>query len=156
MRNLISVGGPQQGVFGHLLDYGAYETFIQRTDPNKRKEYQRKNIFLTDLNCETTCNSTYKNNLLKLKNFVLIKFLKDEKMQPKQTSWFGFYAENDTNTIIPMEKTRLYQEDLIGLKTLEESGRLHFLSINGEHLHLPPGVRNNFKLIFYINFYNHF
>nr|CAD2177767.1 unnamed protein product [Meloidogyne enterolobii] len=163
IRNLISVGGPQQGVFGlphcsgsvaicdtirHLLDYGAYETFIQRTivqaqfwhDPNKRKEYQRKNIFLTDLNCETTCNSTYKNNLLKLKNFVLIKFLKDEKMQPKQTSWFGFYAENDTNTIIPMEKTRLYQEDLIGLKTLEESGRLHFLSINGEHLHLPPGV----------------
>uniref|UniRef100_A0A1I8B8A3 Palmitoyl-protein thioesterase 1 n=1 Tax=Meloidogyne hapla TaxID=6305 RepID=A0A1I8B8A3_MELHA len=91
----------------HLLDYGAYEMFIQRTDPNKKEEYQRKNIFLTDLNCET---------------------------------WFGFYAENDTNTIIPMEQTRLYKEDLIGLKTLKKSGRLHFLSINGEHLHFPPGV----------------
>uniref|UniRef100_A0A914MTN6 Uncharacterized protein n=1 Tax=Meloidogyne incognita TaxID=6306 RepID=A0A914MTN6_MELIC len=39
-----------------------------------------------------------------------------------------------------MEKTRLYHEDLIGLKTLEKSGSLHFVSINGEHLHLPPRV----------------
>ncbi|RCN44504.1 hypothetical protein ANCCAN_09495 [Ancylostoma caninum] len=53
---------------------------------------------------------------------------------PKESSWFGFYKEGDLDTILPMNETRLYQEDRIGLRKLDETGRLHFLAVEGDHL----------------------
>ncbi|KAF7637727.1 hypothetical protein Mgra_00002702 [Meloidogyne graminicola] len=133
IKNLISIGGPQQGVFGIVQAQFWH-------DPTRIEDYRNKNIFLPELNCEIKCNSTYKKNMLKLQNFVLVQFLKDEEIQPKESAWFGFYSENDTEKIIPMEQTNLYKQDLIGLKTLEKTGRLHFLSINGKHLHITSGI----------------
>ena len=33
-----------------------------------------------------------------------------------------------------LRETPLYTEDRIGLKTLDEAGKLHFLSVEGNHL----------------------
>uniref|UniRef100_A0A914HF74 Palmitoyl-protein thioesterase 1 n=1 Tax=Globodera rostochiensis TaxID=31243 RepID=A0A914HF74_GLORO len=164
IRNLISIGGPQQGIFGlpycpgsaalcavvrRLLDRGAYTDFVQHNvvqaqywhDPNPAERYRQANIFLADLNCEQLhCNSTYRDNMVKLRNFVLVQFSHDHKLVPKETASFGFFADNGTPTIIPMEQSAIYKEDRIGLKALNESNRLHLLSFDGEHLQIPTEV----------------
>ncbi|KOB71792.1 Lysosomal thioesterase [Operophtera brumata] len=45
---------------------------------------------------------------------------------------FGYYGFNDT--VVEMKGQDIYTEDRIGLKTLDESGRLHVLTV--------PGVRH--------------
>ncbi|GMT10317.1 hypothetical protein PFISCL1PPCAC_1614 [Pristionchus fissidentatus] len=157
MNNLISIGGPQNGIFGlpyclgdnffcnsvrWLLEQGAYEGPVQRRvvqaqywhDPNVEETYLHKSIFLADINNEKTVNHKYKENLIQLKNFVLVKFDGDHMVVPKESEWFGYYAPNDQSTILAFNETRLYKEDLIGLKTLHDSSRLHFLTWPGEHL----------------------
>ncbi|XP_029648481.1 palmitoyl-protein thioesterase 1 [Octopus sinensis] len=158
MRNLISVGGQHQGVFGiphcpgqnstlcdmirKMLNMGAYKSFVQDHvvqaqywhDPFNESEYKNKSIFLADINLEQRNISTYKENLLKLKNFVLIKFTEDEMVQPRESEWFGFYKPRQDKEIYPMEESPLYKEDLLGLKTLNKTGRLHLLSYPSDHL----------------------
>ncbi|CAD6197319.1 unnamed protein product [Caenorhabditis auriculariae] len=171
MKNLISVGGQQQGVFGmpycpgdtfvcnsirKLLDLGAYTSYVQDKvvqaqywhDPYAEEEYKKKSIFLADINNEREINATYKQNLLKLKNFVLVLFKRDSMVVPKESAWFGFYKPGDEDTILQMNETRLYSEDRIGIKKLNESGRLHFLAVDGDHLQVPRAV--------YIDIFNKF
>uniref|UniRef100_A0A0M3ILP1 Palmitoyl-protein thioesterase 1 n=1 Tax=Ascaris lumbricoides TaxID=6252 RepID=A0A0M3ILP1_ASCLU len=187
MKNLISLGGPQQGIYGlplcpgdvrvcdavrHLLDMGAYFGFVQKSliqaqywhDPIDETTYRQYSIFLADANAENTVNRTYFDNLTKLNNFVLVKFLNDSMILPKEsewfgyyakgdtstvipleksklyTEWFGYYAKGDTSTVIPLEKSKLYTEDRIGLRTLYEKGKLQFVAIDGDHLQMPETV----------------
>ncbi|KAH6945615.1 hypothetical protein HPB50_009299 [Hyalomma asiaticum] len=158
MRNLISLGGQHQGVYGlprcpgesselceyarKLLNLGAYWDVVQDhlvpaqywQDPFDRQTYIAKSLFLSDINNERVKNETYKENLLKLHNLVLVMFENDTVVDPKATSWFGYYAEHDDKTIVPLQDQKIYTEDWIGLKQLDQSGRLHFLSTLGDHL----------------------
>jgi len=157
MKNLISVGGQHQGVYGlphcpasaticsavrRLLNYGAYESFVQNSlvqaeywhDPLDEATYRAKSIFLADINNEKVQNDTYKQNLLKLQNLVLVKFLKDTMVVPPDSEWFGFYAPGQAATIQQFNETELYQKDRIGLKQLDEAGKLAFLSVDADHL----------------------
>jgi len=159
MKNLISVGGQHQGVYGlprcpadaricdavrRLLNMGAYVDFVQNTlvqaeywhDPMDEALYRRKSVFLADINNERVKNETYKTNLMKLENFVLILFLQDGMVVPRESSWFGWYEENQGKIVKPMNSTLLYTEDWIGLKQMDEQGKLHFLSIDADHLHM--------------------
>ncbi|KAK0409770.1 hypothetical protein QR680_004745 [Steinernema hermaphroditum] len=159
MKTLVSIGGPQQGINGFpycpgpttvcdtvrkLLDWGAYWGFVQDRvvqaqywhDPNSIEDYKTKNIFLADINNANTFNETYKTNLQKLENFVMIKFLKDNMVVPKESEWFGFYADNDVSKLLPMEETELYQKDLIGIKQMNADGKLHFLTVDADHLEI--------------------
>jgi palmitoyl-protein thioesterase len=163
VKTLISIGGPQQGIYGlpfclgtkgvcdvirHLLNYGAYESFVQKTlvqaqfwhDPYQKDDYRDKSIFLADLNCERTCSNGYKSRMTALKNFVLVKFSKDEMIVPKDSEWFGYYPENNSSVVLQMEDTTLYKQDTIGLKTLKESNRLHLLEVQGEHLQISATI----------------
>lgn len=158
VKNYISLGGQHQGVYGlpdctgptsficehikSILTSAAYERNVQEHvvqaeywhDPNREEEYKEKNIFLADINNERIINQTYKNNLLQLDNLVLIEFLKDSMVIPRESSLFGFYAPGQTKTIIPLEKSSIYLEDRIGLKKLKETGRLHMIQVPGNHL----------------------
>ncbi|UMM36114.1 hypothetical protein L5515_008422 [Caenorhabditis briggsae] len=166
MKNFVSIGGQQQGVFGapycigdnvmcnsvrRLIDMGAYLPFVQKRvvqaqywhDPNQPDEYKKRSIFLADINNENKNNPTYKRNLLNLKNILLVKFNQDHMVVPKESSWFGFYKDGDIDTILPMNETDLYLEDRIGLRKLHESGRLQFLAVDGDHLQIPRDVLVN-------------
>jgi len=157
MKNLISVGGQHQGVYGlprcpgsniicsavrRLLNYGAYLGFVQNSlvqaeywhDPLNEKKYQEKSIFLADINNERVRNETYKTNLLKLQNLVLIKFLKDGMVVPIESEWFGFYTPGQATIIQAYNETLLYSEDRIGLKQLVQQGKVAFLAVDGDHL----------------------
>lgn len=159
MLNLISLGGPQQGVYGlphcqypsneycdyirRVLTVGAYWSWIQNDlvqaefwhDPVHDQAYQSGSVFLADINNEKKqINSTYRDNLIRLRKLVLVKFENDSMVEPKDSEWFGFYAPGQAKKVIPLQKTKLFTEDRIGLKTLYEAKKLDFLSTPGDHL----------------------
>ena len=47
---------------------------------------------------------------------------------------FGFYELGQSDKIISFDATKLYLEDWIGLKTLNEEGKLDFILSEGDHL----------------------
>lgn len=158
MVNLITLGSQHQGVYGlprclgddvklcdyirSLLNHGAYKKWIQSFvtpaeywhDPLDEKMYQKSSVFLADINNERGINEIYKTNLQKLKNLVLVKFTKDTIVQPIETEWFGFYNENNLNSTYTLQESPLYQEDRIGLRAMDEEGKLHFLEVEGDHI----------------------
>ncbi|XP_005098447.1 palmitoyl-protein thioesterase 1 [Aplysia californica] len=158
MLNLVSFGGQHQGVYGFprcpgenqtmcdyvrkLLNLGAYISWIQDNlvqaeywhDPLNEAEYRAKSVFLADINQEKAFNATYKANLMKLKNLVLVKFSEDTMVDPKESEWFGFYVEGQAKAVYNMTQSKLYQQDLLGLKELNESGRLALLESPTDHL----------------------
>lgn len=156
VKNLISLGGQHQGVYGlpncpsryvcdyvrYLLTQGAYERQVQEHlvqaeywhDPLDETQYRAKNIFIADINNERSINQTYKDNLLAIDNLVLVKFRDDEMVVPRESSLFGFFEPGQKERILPMTRSRLYKEDRIGLKQLNESGRLHLIEVDGGHL----------------------
>jgi palmitoyl-protein thioesterase len=77
-------------------------------DPLKEEEYQNHSIFLADINNERVENKTYITNLLKLKNFVMVKFNNDTIVEPVETEWFGFYKPGQSSEIITLEESELY------------------------------------------------
>ncbi|XP_069125987.1 palmitoyl-protein thioesterase 1-like [Argopecten irradians] len=158
MLNLVSVGGQHQGVFGfphcpgvnqtlcdevrRLLNLGAYVSYVQNhlvqaeywQDPLNMDEYRQYSVFLADINQEKIKNATYKANLQKLKNFVMLKFTLDTMVQPRESEWFGFYKPGQDKEVVPLQNTPMYTEDWLGLKAMDTDNRLHFLSYPGDHL----------------------
>ena len=95
--------------------------------------YLEWNQFLTYMNNEIETNETLKRkkNFMGIENVYLFASRDDEIIAPWQSSHFGFYADNDNNTIKPMEEQVIYKKDLFGLKTLKEQKRLHLIEIPG-------------------------
>jgi palmitoyl-protein thioesterase len=106
-----------------------------------------------------------KENLSNLENFVMVLFTQDTTVVPKESAWFGSYAVEEKElgsinnptyrpfespwwpfsypkksvadrTIIPMRLQPLYEEDSIGLRTLDESGRVHLETCDAGHMHI--------------------
>ncbi|XP_031234391.1 palmitoyl-protein thioesterase 1 isoform X1 [Mastomys coucha] len=160
MMTLISVGGQHQGVFGlprcpgessHVCDFirkslnaGAYSKVVQERlvqaqywhDPIKESVYRNCSIFLADINQERSINESYKENLMALKKFVMVKFFNDSIVDPVDSEWFGFYRSGQAEKTIPLQQTTLYTEDRLGLKKMDKAGKLVFLAKEGDHLQI--------------------
>jgi len=158
MFNFISLGGQHQGVYGlpncfypphkvcdfvrEFLNIGAYWHWLQDElvqaeywhDPLNEDKYQRKSVFIAEINNERSQNNSYRQNLLQLHNFVMVKFEYDTMVEPHESSWFGFYTPGQAVNITPLNQSLLYSKDWLGLKELDTSGRLHYLSVPGDHL----------------------
>jgi len=159
MKNLITFGAQHQGVFGFpqcpgemnffcdivrdLLNYGAYVDFVQEIlvqaqywhDPLHFDTYVEKSKFIAEINNEKAeKNETYAVNLATLENFVLVKHNQDGMVEPRESEHFEFYTPGQSDVILPLRESPIYVEDRIGLKALDESGRLHFLDVEGDHL----------------------
>ncbi|XP_068248069.1 palmitoyl-protein thioesterase 1-like isoform X2 [Palaemon carinicauda] len=152
MKNLITIGSPHQGIYGcgstctFIIQWWfrrlVYYSHIQQTyvvaqywhDPIEEDKYRQHSIFLADINNEKEINETYRENLQKLENFVMVKFLEDTTVYPNESQWFGFYASGQNEEVLPLRETRLYEEDRLGLKEMDEAGKLHFLSVEADHL----------------------
>jgi len=51
---------------------------------------------------------------------------------PGETAWFSFY-DNKEN-LVNYKDTEVYKQDLIGIKTLDEQGKINFVALQGDHL----------------------
>ncbi|PJF16623.1 hypothetical protein PSACC_03610 [Paramicrosporidium saccamoebae] len=98
-------------------------------DPARIEEYLTKSLFLADINNERPVKiEDYAEKLGSLENFVMFKFSDDHQ-------WFGYF---DGTEHFELREQPIYTDDWIGLRKLDEQGSLHFLVIEGEHVHLGP------------------
>lgn len=77
-------------------------------DPIKEEDYIQKSHFLSDINNERVVNTNYRENLLKLKNFIMVMFTNDTMVIPKESEWFTFYKPGQDKDIMPLEQSVLF------------------------------------------------
>ncbi|UJR07455.1 hypothetical protein I4U23_011744 [Adineta vaga] len=151
--NLITLVGVHQGIFGipglqilpapfrELVSKYAYEESVQNVisvagywrDPYQLDKYYKKSQFLPDINNEGAIrNETYRLNMLKLNAFVITYSDIDEIVSPPQSSWFMGFQPNSLQVEI-WNQTSQFQDDLIGLRTLEEQGKLYRFPCHIKH-----------------------
>ncbi|EOA15167.1 hypothetical protein CARUB_v10028547mg [Capsella rubella] len=134
--NYISLAGPHAGISSvpKCLDRLAPSGYFK--DPMDVAKYLESSKYLPKLSNEIPeqRNSTYKERFASLHNLVLVKFQDDTIIVPNDSTWFGFYPDGDFEHVLPAQKTKLYTEDWIGLKTLDVAGKVKFVSVPGEHV----------------------
>lgn len=64
----------------------------------------------------------------------MVKFLRDEMVQPLESQWFGFYAPGSNRIIQNLTASEIYSLDKLGLKQMMEDGKLFFLDVDDVHL----------------------
>ncbi|KAJ4825903.1 hypothetical protein Tsubulata_036563 [Turnera subulata] len=166
VKNFVSVGGPHAGtasipfcgsgivcvLVDILIKSEIYSSYVQEhlapsgylKIPTDIANYLSGCKFLPKLNNEIKAaqNSTYKERFASLENLVLIMFEHDTILIPKETAWFGYYPDGSFDHVLPAQETQLYIEDWIGLRTLDEAGKVKFINVSGNHLDIS---RNDMK-----------
>lgn len=84
-------------------------------------------------------NQTYKDNFLKVKRFAMIKAMKDTMVYPNEGEWWGHFEDGSLKNVLSMKQTKWYTEDMFGLKTADEAGRIVFNTTAGNHLQFSDG-----------------
>jgi len=157
--NYITWSGPHAGEFGipdadwkYLVEIVAstpYEKWVQDSftfaqywkDSYNMADYLNYSTFLADINNERQLkNQTYRKNIMGLNNMVLLYSTVDTIIIPKTSGWFEFFAPNSENTVIPLKDSDFYKDDWLGLKYLDDSGRLNLYSCNCQHPDYPEEV----------------
>eukprot|EP00252_Welwitschia_mirabilis_P023065 TRINITY_DN6428_c0_g1_i1.p1 TRINITY_DN6428_c0_g1~~TRINITY_DN6428_c0_g1_i1.p1 ORF type:complete len:304 (+),score=44.83 TRINITY_DN6428_c0_g1_i1:181-1092(+) len=179
VHNMVSLGGPHAGIasiplcgtpiicalLDTLIQGEIYSEFVQDhlapsgyiKIPTDIPDYLQYCTFLPKLNNELPDqrNSTYKQRFSSLKKLVLIMFDQDSVLVPRQTAWFGYYPDGNFSVVLPANETALYKEDWIGLRTLDENGRVEYVSVHGSHLeinedcmtqHIVPYIKDEDEL----------
>lgn len=160
MKNLVTFGGQHQGVYGlpncpslteksceyfrQILNFAAYAGWVQRFlvqatywhDPMNEDLYKTKSTFLADINNEKTVNQDYVERLQQLNKFVMIKFENDTIVQPRETSWFGFYKPGSDTELQTLEESEMFTKDKLGLRKMKDDGKLVFMQVEGNHMQI--------------------
>ena len=102
-------------------------------DPLHFDLYVNSSQFIGAINNENPDNfdSTFAENLSQLENFVMIMFGEDTTVEPIETQHFSFYYPGQDHDIQPLTEAPIYTEDRIGLRALDEAGKLIFINVPG-------------------------
>ena len=93
-------------------------------DPVQFESYLNSSEFMPYINNEvlTHSSSRYKKNFESLEKMVLLGGPNDGVIMPWQSSQYGFYDKDFK--VVPMEDQTVYKDNLFGLKTLVDDGKL--------------------------------
>ncbi|KAH7440716.1 hypothetical protein KP509_03G007400 [Ceratopteris richardii] len=129
-----------------IMELGIYTSFVQNhlapagyiKIPTDLEAYYKGSEFLPKLNneLEDSRNATYIERFTSLSQLVLIMFESDNVLIPRETAWFGYYSSGSLSNVLTYNETDLYKEDWIGLRTLDEAGKVTFLSLPRGHLQI--------------------
>ncbi|OMJ88324.1 hypothetical protein SteCoe_9735 [Stentor coeruleus] len=156
VHNVITLGGPHMGVmsipncesgffcdiFNDALDLGVYDSFVQENfgppgyykDPLEYNEYLKQSNFLAAANNEKSINADYATGFKSINQLVLIEFTEDTIVDPKSSEQFGYFKIGSKKDLLLYNQTEDYINDWLGLKTLDEQGKIVFEYIVGNHL----------------------
>lgn len=156
VHNVITMGGPHMGVmsipncetgfycdiFNDVIELGVYDSFVQENtgpagyfkDPLTYNEYLAKSEFLAAANNEKSINTQYANGFKAINQLVLIEFTEDTVVDPKTSEQFGYFKIGSKKDLLLYNQTDDYINDILGLKTLDEQGKIVFEYIVGNHL----------------------
>ncbi|CAD6577006.1 MAG: hypothetical protein TREMPRED_001838 [Tremellales sp. Tagirdzhanova-0007] len=165
IRNLITFGTPHYGIAepipcpspptltcllaGRAARAGIYRPWAQThlvqaqyyRDPARMDEFLRSNTFIRDLNAEGKYLAGEEEGaggrgLAGLENLVAIMFDQDRTVGPAESAHFATVSAINHTQIIPLYEQPLYTGDWIGLRTLDEKGRLRLAHCPGAHMDL--------------------
>ncbi|KAJ5749331.1 uncharacterized protein N7511_011027 [Penicillium nucicola] len=131
-----------------LLRSGRWTSFAQSRvvpaqyfrDPTDMEQYLEYSNFLADINNERGFkNQDYKKNLMSLNRFAMFMFEEDTVVVPKESSFFA-EVNGTTGEVTPLNQRPIYKEDWLGLKALDEEGKLDFKTSPGQHMRLSEKV----------------
>ncbi|CAF0784475.1 unnamed protein product [Adineta steineri] len=172
--NLITLSGIHQGTFGipyllqlpielrDLITKYAYETPVQNAvsvanywrDPEQLIKYDSNCHFLPDINNEhETRNEFYRQNMINLNAFVMTYSDIDEIIMPRQSGLFMGYT-NSSLEIETYNNSRQFTEDLIGLRTLKEQGKLFTFTAHVRHQDVTHEPNKDFIMKNIMPFFN--
>jgi palmitoyl-protein thioesterase len=122
-----------------LDPYGAPLAFSSYWKGTMDKDkYLEKSVLLADvLNEKQQKNATVKANWLKLNQLLMIEADKDTMLVPRNTELGGMWAwgsQGNKAPIVTLQASEGYQGDWIGLKTLDQLGKLRNSTFEGEHI----------------------
>jgi palmitoyl-protein thioesterase len=129
-------------VQSHVVPAQYYRTLNQTTGLAS-DDYLEHSSFLADINNERALkNVAYAKEVSSLENLVMYVFENDTTVIPKESGWFAEVNSTDPENpiITPLRNRTIYKEDWIGLKKLDEKGRLHFKIAPGGHMQLKQNV----------------
>lgn len=167
VRNLVTFGSQHNGISHFeacadtgdwicrgaeaLLRYGRWSDFVQSRlvpsqyfrDPEELDSYLEHSNFLADVNNEREeKNETYRENLSSLNKFAMFMFEDDVTSIPKESSWFS-EVNTTSGEVTPLKERKLYKDDWLGLKELDEKDKLDFKSVPGGHMSLSDDILND-------------
>ncbi|XP_060207397.1 uncharacterized protein LOC132635149 isoform X2 [Lycium barbarum] len=119
VKNLISLGGPHAGTASVPLCGSGIFCIIA------------DNLIKSEIYSAFVQAHLAPSGYLKLPNFE-----HDTVLIPKETAWFGYYPDGAFEPILPPQETQLYTEDWIGLKTLDDAGKVKYVKVAGNHLQI--------------------
>jgi palmitoyl-protein thioesterase len=172
--NLITLSGINEGVFGvpnlvklpaplrELVSEFAYEDAVQNfisvagywRDPYQLEKYMERCRFLPDINNELEVrNETYRMNILKLNSFVMTHSDVDEVVMPSLSGWFLGYQPKSLQVEL-WNQSRQYTEDLLGLRTLREQGKIYQFTSHVPHAESDHGPNKDFIFQNIMPFFN--
>ncbi|KAL4897378.1 Alpha/Beta hydrolase protein [Aspergillus ambiguus] len=159
VRNLVTFGSQHNGIAEFqecqwsdlvcrgaeaLLRAGRWSAFVQARlvpaqyfrDPADLDAYLDHSNFLADINNERPAkNASYRENLRRLNRFAMFMFEDDTVVHPKESAWFA-EVEAASGAVVPLRERAIYKDDWLGLKTLDEQGKLDFRTVPGNHMQL--------------------
>jgi palmitoyl-protein thioesterase len=160
VRKFLTVGTPHMGIESipcpeklnflcnsgtFLAQYLVYTPFVDRLyaplayvrTPSTENLYRKYNKFLANLNNEsftvTDCE-VFKRKFENLEKLVLIKFKNDDVVIPKESAWFQKYDRE--YHLEDLKDSVFYKEDFLGLRYLDQNGRVKFYEFEGKHMKL--------------------
>lgn len=104
-------------------------------DPFQYQKYIDRSNFLAVLNNERTTEDSdlHRERFSSLEKLVLVQFSQDTTLVPRESATFQ-EIDPRTGTVVPMDQTRLYREDLIGLRELHQGNRIDFYTVDEKHM----------------------
>ncbi|KAK4554017.1 hypothetical protein LTR86_008858 [Recurvomyces mirabilis] len=132
-------------VQSHVVPAQYYRT-LNTTTLHATDDYLNHSNFLADINNEREHkNKRYAAKMAELENFVMYVFDEDKTVIPKESGWFAEVNSTDPDRkeghgIIPLRERRIYKEDWLGLRKLDEKGGLVFKTTPGAHMSLKQNV----------------
>ncbi|KAK3721736.1 hypothetical protein LTR37_002901 [Vermiconidia calcicola] len=117
-----------------------YYRTINETTGLGSDEYVAHSNFLSDVNNEReTKNEAYSAKIASLEKFAMYVFEEDVTVVPKESGWFA--EKNSTSgEVTPLRERKMYREDWLGLKKLDEEGGLVFRNASGAHMELDDEI----------------
>ncbi|XP_024382458.1 uncharacterized protein [Physcomitrium patens] len=176
VHNYISLGGPHAGIAAipyctflplcRFLNEGIapliYSPIVQSNFapsgyfkiPSELSTYYKRAYLLPRINNEIphVQNKSFKKRFQQLNHLVLIQFDEDLVLVPPQSAWFQYYPDNDVTLceVLPLNESALYKEDWIGLRSLNEEGKVSFISLPSDHLSISSHQMEKY-IVPYIN-----
>ena len=109
-------------------------------NPEDLEKYLKNSNFLADINNEREVkNKTYTQNMINLDKFAMYMFSEDTTVIPKETSHFS-EVNTTSGKVTKIQDRDIYKHDWIGLRWLDEWGRLDFRIAEGGHMQFADGV----------------